>query len=189
MDQRHVYLLYDLLCLGQFASALEIGSYNGASSTAFVESLKRTQGHITLCDINPTESLLKVSGQAPQSRLTLTPQPSTQVLGWPEEFDCVFVDGFHRMEDVGPELELLLKRKPRCVMAHDTSATRSGLKECEGAQHLKSVLFDHCGYQCIEDAEVRDGERTHRGFLFATTDAELFQGAQGLFEKWGRYAS
>ena len=33
VDKRHVYILHDVLCGHPFKNALEIGSFNGASST------------------------------------------------------------------------------------------------------------------------------------------------------------
>ena len=181
IDQRHVYIIHEVLTSWPFKHALEIGGYMGASSTAFVEANKRDWDlRLTFCDVEPTDSLRQViAGHR------LVTKPSWELLDDPgEQFDFILVDGNHDSASVGMELQRLIPREPLCVMAHDTSASSAGFPLCEGARELKETFIDLPGYRCIEDAAYRPGELTHRGLFLATRDADLFAIARQAFEKW-----
>lgn len=191
VDERHVYLMYEILKSWAFDSALEIGSYNGASSTAFVEAIRQNKlWRALFCDRFITPSLMNVleNGAAHPdsvySPVTTQQQDSVFVLSAPEPFDFIFVDGNHDMASVAPEVEQLVRRRPLCVMAHDTNAMDAGYPKAEGAKYLKETFQKLSGYQCIEDAEKRDGEEAHRGMFLATSDPRLFRIASTLFDKW-----
>ncbi len=186
MDARHVFMLHDILCLGHFSEALELGSFSGASSTAFIEAINIEHlDRVTFCDVSIQESLVDVVLNCRfKDRTRVTPQPSWVVLNSKEPFDFVLVDAAHDAESVGLELKHLLRRRPRCVMAHDTNATAEGYSACEGAQMLKRSFESHPDYLCIEDSQRRPGERTERGLFFATTDEELYRIAREVFNKW-----
>jgi hypothetical protein len=189
MDKRHIFLMHDILCNWPFKSALEIGSFNGASSTAFVEAINKGEGLgesgvAHFCDVSPTHSLRSVVQNCRhQDRVGIVPKPSTEVLDWSFPFDFVFVDGNHDAESVAKELMRLIVRKPLCVMGHDTHATESGYKLCEGAMLLKRT-FDSMGWYWWEDHKQREDERTERGLFFATTDPKLYGVSREAFWRW-----
>ena len=99
-----------------------------------------------------------------------------------DNYDCVFVDGDHRLEIVAVEAELLVHSKVRTIMAHDVNAMHVGFAGCEGAAFLMEYLGDN-GYAVVYDCKDRPGERTDRGFMFATGDAELYERVVPLFEE------
>lgn len=185
MDKRHVFLMHDILCGWPFKSALEIGSFNGASSTAFVEAInKGAEMSATFCDVQPTHSLMDVARNCRHpDRVRITKQPSCEVLDSAEPFDFILVDGRHDAESVALELMRLIVRKPLCVMAHDTNAAEAGYPAAEGAKLLKDTLIS-MGWMCLEDHGRRDGERTERGLFLATKDANLFDLADDAFARW-----
>jgi predicted O-methyltransferase YrrM len=186
MDERHVYLLHSILLGWPFKNALELGSFRGASSTAFIEAINGGSEMIaTFCDAAPTESLWSVVRNCEQpGRVRVTADLSWHVLESPETFDFVLVDANHDLESVTQELERLLVRKPLCVMAHDTNATRMGYPKAEGAHHLKRTFQQHDDYYCIEDAARREGEQTERGLFLATTDPALFRMAVEVYRSF-----
>ncbi len=192
MDKRHVYLLNDILRSWPFKNALEIGSFNGASSTAFVEAINAgSEMTATFCDVCPTHSLMDVvkNCRVPD-RAKITRSPSTVVLDAviqdsAQPYDFVLVDGRHDAESVAQELMRLIVRKPLCVMAHDTNATEAGFPACEGAKLLRDT-FDSLGWWCLEDREERDGELTHRGIFMATPSKELWLAGNDAFLRWCR---
>lgn len=186
MDPRHVFVVHEILKVWPFKHALEIGSFCGASSTAFVEAINAgSQMVATFCDTQITRSLLDVAGNCKHpERARLTKDPSTHVLDCDEEFDFILVDAGHDLESVRHELGRLLIRKPLCVMAHDTNATAAGYPHAEGAKLLADTFRAWPEYRCIEDAEKRPAEQTHRGLFFATTDARLFELAKGIFKQY-----
>ncbi len=185
MDKRHVYMIYDILRAWPFKSALELGSYHGASSTAFVEAIGQgSPMHATFCEPVITPSLVSVlSSCLYHSRIGVAPIASWDVLAKDCEFDFVLVDACHDLESVKREVEHLTRRRPLCVMGHDTHATESGYPACEGAQLLKGT-FANSGYWWLEDAQKREGEKTERGLFLATTNRELFGIAEKVYEKW-----
>jgi predicted O-methyltransferase YrrM len=185
MDKRHVYLLRDILDFG-FKSTLELGSFNGASSTAFIEAVNAGKvERATFCECTPTHSLRSVIGNCRHpDRVRLTTKPSWDVLEGEDDFDLILVDANHDLESVAKELTHLLQSRPLCVVAHDTNATAAGLPKCEGAQLLKQVFEAMPDYYCLEDRETRAGELTHRGFFLATRDPNLFYRAKQAFGRW-----
>lgn len=188
IDRRHLFWMYDVLMAGGFQHALEIGCLYGASSTAFVEAINlgRLQ-NATFCDLDIQPSL--------QSTLATCRVPhrsrvrecrSVDVLSEPESgFDFVFVDGDHSLETVQAEVQLLLKRQPVCVMAHDTSAQISGLPDCDGPPFLKWAFQTTAPYLCLEDNALRPNELTQRGMFLATTSEEVFEHARTSLKRWG----
>lgn len=186
MDQRHVFILYEILSSWPFKSALELGSFWGASSTAFVEAINSgSEMTATFCDINVSNGLRSVMSNCKhQDRVRLAANLSSHVLSSADPFDFVLVDAFHDTASVTPELEQLMIRKPLCVMAHDTNATAAKYPHAEGAEMLKRAFEDLPEYHCFEDCERRAGERTERGLFLATTDVRLFRVACGAFGKW-----
>jgi hypothetical protein len=186
-DKRHVYMIHDLLMAWSFEHTLEIGCFFGASSTAFVEAINRgSRMDATFCDVSISDSLYTVLNNCQHpSRVHLTPQPSWQVLDSEEPWDFIFVDASHDIDTVTLEIKRLLRRRPLCVMAHDTNATAAGFSKCEGAELLKRTFQTDPGYLCIEDDAHRPGEATHRGLFLATTSPELYYDtAARVFRDW-----
>jgi predicted O-methyltransferase YrrM len=159
MDERHVFMLHSVLSGWPFRNALELGSFCGASSTAFVEAINGGSEMVaTFCDAEPTESLWQVVRNCKQpGRVRVTADLSWLVLESPEDFDFVLVDANHDLESVSKELQRLMVRRPLCVMAHDTNATRMGYRRAEGAELLKRTFIEDPDYFCIEYAMRRKG--------------------------------
>jgi predicted O-methyltransferase YrrM len=188
MDKRHIFMLYDVLRAYPFEQALEIGCFNGASSTAFVEAInKGAPFRATFCDVSPTHSLSAVINNCRKpDQVRFTQQPSWMVLDTNEPFDFIFVDAAHDLDSVSLEIKHLVRRRPLCVMAHDTNATAAGYSKCEGAERLKRTFQDHPDYFYTEDNANREGERTERGLFLATTDRSLWLKALAAFETRAR---
>ena len=176
VDRRHTYWLFDVLTSGAIRTTLEIGCLHGATSMAFVEALNRgTLTHATFCDKEILPALRETVAHCKYpGSIRLFEGMSVDLLDKGGSYDLVFLDGDHRLPAVSAELERLLPMKPRCIVAHDTSATAAGFHDCEGPVYLKHRL-QGLGWLCLEDAVPRFGERTHRGMFFATTDPELYE--------------
>jgi hypothetical protein len=185
MDVRHIYMLHDILRLG-WENPLEIGCFNGASSTAFIEALNGGRiPQALFCDVCLRDSLVSVLKNAKYpEKVRYTRQPSWQLLDVAETFDLIFLDAAHDLDTVSLELKKLLRRRPKCLLAHDTSATENGFSHCEGAQLLRDTFQNTEGYYCIEDNDKREGELTHRGLFLATTCGEVFWRAADAFKEW-----
>lgn len=186
MDKRHVFLLHEILLAWPFKWVVELGSFAGASSTAFVEAINRGASlTATFSEVSIQDSLVDVLKNCKDmSRIRLTRMPSWMVLDTDEPFDFVFVDAAHDMDTVSLEVKKLLRRRPLCVMAHDTSSTDNGHSKCEGAKFLADTFRSQSDYLCLEDNRRRAGERTERGLFFATKDKGLFEIAKGIYDKY-----
>lgn len=171
IDLRHLRWLHAVLMSGRFRRVLEIGSYHGYSTTAFLAALEAGKvGEVHLCEPHPTAELLeRIAGTG----AVLHAERSVDLLAADADWDFVFVDGDHFEANVKEEARLLIAAGVRCVMAHDTSAA-SIYPECDGPQHLKAA-FQAAGYFCCEDSLKREGERTERGMFFAALDRSVYQ--------------
>jgi hypothetical protein len=189
MDKRHVYLMHEILTSWPFKSALEIGSFTGASTTAFIEAINSGKGLgengvATFCDVSIQASLIDVVCNCKEpGAVQITPQPSWTVLDTSMNWDFILVDGAHDLDSVTLEVKRLLTRKPLCVMAHDTNGPAAGISVCEGAVYLADTFKALPDYQWLEDKEIREGEKTDRGLFFATTDPKLHEVASRIFRK------
>lgn len=186
MDRRHIYVVHEILATWPFSNALELGCFRGASSTAFVQAINRGGlKRAMFCDVDVTDELRMVAESCwLPHRVSIVEMASWDVLDTPVHFDFVLVDANHEEPQVKRELESLLRRKPACIMAHDTNATAAGYASAEGAAMLKREWSILPEYTCIEDNEKRPGEETHRGLFCATRGEALSSIARAAFEKF-----
>ena len=140
--------------------------------------------HLTGVDVRITEEVRSLAGllRCDPSRFTLVEESSLAALPG-LEYDFLILDGDHTCEHVMKEAAIIEAARPQVVCAHDTTAGLAGYPQCEGPAYLKHRLQTG-DYYCLEDNLKRPGERTERGFLFATTDASLHGLAQPVFRHW-----
>ena len=182
IDATHIRLLHSILSIGKFNHAMEIGSFDGASAVAFVAAMNDgTLGKVTFCDPCFQPRFYEIVGRCSrQNDITLRYSMSNTAIS--DQYDCIFVDGDHRLEVVSEEARLILLNNIATVIAHDTNATNAGFQLCEGAAHLMQCLGDN-GYGVLQDCIDRPNERTDRGLMFATKDRTLFDLVKPLFEQ------
>jgi hypothetical protein len=181
MDLRHVGFLYELMFLHPFRKVLEIGCFDGSSTSALVQAINEgCQAEIHLCDTEFRPCLCEVVAQAVRP-LVLHERPSVEVLS--PDFDLVIVDGDHGIATVGREVGLILTWQIPTVLAHDTTLSAELFPECDGSRFLGHVLRHHPMYHWLEDSAHRPGEFTDRGLLVATTDHGLFD---AMYPTWRR---
>jgi hypothetical protein len=172
MDLRHLGFLYEALFAHPFRRVLEIGCFDGASTSALVQAVNEGCGaELHLCDTHFRPRLRAVVAQAARP-VVLHERPSVEVLG--PGFDLVIVDGDHRLETVSREVGLLLAHRVPTVVAHDTAVPPDRFPDCDGSRFLGHVFRHHPGYRCLEDSRPRPGEFTDRGLLLATADPVVF---------------
>lgn len=162
MDYRHVEALYEAILTAHPVVAVEIGSYMGHSTTAFLhamESLLRMELHIF--EPYPTPELLRIiSGN---SRVHLHESP---IWDSPIEPDFVFIDGDHGVPALA-DLAFCLARGVRTIAMHDSNGFTAGLTP-SGSETAANLLKTMHGFYHTEDKEYREGEWTQRGFLVST---------------------
>jgi hypothetical protein len=181
IDLRHVELLYELLLAYPFKRVLEVGCYDGASTSALVQAVNDGAGcQLTLCDTHFRPALREVASRC-RTPVSLREERSERVID--RSYDLVLIDGDHSIGTVRRELELLLGYQSETVVAHDTRAAEGEFPECDGSRFLGFVLRNHPAYTCLEDALVRPGERTDRGLLLASRNPEVMAAVTPLWQR------
>ena len=170
MDARHAGMIYKLMMTGRFRNVLEIGSWNGHSTSAFVQAqIDGADFRLTVCDIEIRPLLREVISRAPRP-VRILQCKSIEAIDI--EYDLILVDGDHRLCVVAPEIECLLKCGTPSILAHDTAVEENPLlptiKWFDGSRHLAEVFRYHGEYRTLEDKKKRPGEWTERGLFFAT---------------------
>lgn len=188
MDKRHIHMMHAVLMSHPFTRALELGSWKGASTSAFFEAIRR--GHkmwFDFCDTMLQPELLACWQQLHPRQAAPFWDYSWSVLSLAkaDRYDFIFVDANHDLASVQKELAELVRLRPLCLMAHDTNATAAGFPHAEGAALLKRTFIDLPGYLCVEDAAKRPGEQTERGLFLATTDPAIHEAATSIFARMG----
>lgn len=165
IDSRHCSWIRETLRSGRFRKVLEIGSFRGYSTQAFLDALDcGAIDELHLCEPNPTPELWRlIRGK----RVTLHRYPSVEVLAEIRDYDLVFVDGDHSEVNVRAEAELLIDMGC-AVFAHDTAMA--------GPAALKAAMQHH-GYRVLEDNVQRAGERTERGLVFGCWSEDNYDAA------------
>jgi SAM-dependent methyltransferase len=171
-DPRHVRWLYEMMLVAGCQSVLEIGCWDGFTTSAFVQALNEGAEFELCCvDISIRPGLRDVAGRARRA-VELVQADSLDLLAR-RRFDLVLVDGNHSIGQVSRELGHLLAAECPTVVAHDVgdvAPTFGG----DGSLWLGKVLQAHPSYLCRVDQVKRLGEYTERGLLLATRDGGLF---------------
>jgi len=177
-DARHIACLREI-CLGtDWKHALEVGSWTGCSTVAFLAGLG--SGSIewfSACDVGFTDEFHEATRGHP---VALLQHRSVEVLAGEGDFDLIFVDGDHSLETGIEEAKQIIRRQPRCVVAHDFNSMHVGFGNCEGPAHLHAELIRD-GWVVISDMKDRAGEVTKRGFMAATKDPDLIPALERAF--------
>lgn len=177
MDEYHIDLLH-LACsldTGKSPSekvAVEIGSFNGASTSALIEAVnKGWLSHLHIVELKPNATLRKVMAMCKYpEKLTLHTTPYWETnIGYA---DLVFIDGDHKWPAVGDTLCALTSGAPIICM-HDSNSWPA-IAGTWGAKLAADMLKNDTSRHYFEDKEKREGLSTHRGFLVsAIRDIDL----------------
>lgn len=162
-DKRHIWWLLEVIKATEVKRTLEIGVLDGCASSAFVNE------GAEFCDISwNAKARIICNGKIQHQR------KGVDVLRSEEHYDLVFVDGSHELKDVEEEVNALLAKPPKIIVAHDVNSTAAGFPHCEGAHYLMERLQQE-GWIITIDAKKRPNEKTERGMLMATKDSDLHE--------------
>ena len=185
-DKRHVEIIFQFLMQTDLQRVAELGSYTGFSTAAFIEALNQGKNFkLHLSEISPTKQLRNLISMCDKpDNVVFHEQAGRDVLQKWRDFDLVFVDANHSIEGAGGELLMMLRNNTQNIMAHDTNLMNlAEQSEAEGSELIAKVLSSHRDYFSIEDKKEREGERTDRGFFFASTEKENYEIAKNIFEE------
>lgn len=164
MDQVHIQQLYRLCERIRPKVVVEVGSYMGCSTSAFVEAINdRLVGELHCYEINPTAELhetLKEAEPFGPAYLKTVPYPKSPIYA-----DLIFIDADHEHGAVLDTLAALCMGCPHIVM-HDHNCINVGLG-CGGVDWAVKLLKAAPNMHWHEDAAKRAGMWTHRGLFYA----------------------
>lgn len=166
-DLRHIYALHDLARhLPQNGRIVEVGSFRGASTVAFIEAINlRPDLSLDIYEPRPTEELrYAVSRCEYPGKINIFPRPLDADLGGVQT-DLVFIDADHGWPAFR-DLAICLAQDVPLISLHDTA----GLHGSFGSQEAAIILKSAEGRDYIEDAQARPGEATERGLGLAYFD-------------------
>lgn len=159
MDYRHVTDLLNSILQAAPKVAVEIGSYQGHSTVAFIEAMDVLHDlHLHVFEPWPTPELRRILATYPL-RTTLH---TTPIWGSDVRPDFVFIDGDHGVPALA-DLAYCLAREVPTIAMHDTNGHTCGLTP-EGSEQAARLLREMPGRTWTEDKETREGEWTQRGF-------------------------
>lgn len=128
-------LLYKIVMLNLHKNILEIGCFQGYSTSAFTQALiDKADFSLSLCDVNFTPSVIRLVSNLP---VKLYQQQSKNVIN--SSYDLIFVDGDHTVQTVGDEIKALIANRTKTVIFHDTCLMR---EICFWGAPLAKAIFD-----------------------------------------------
>jgi hypothetical protein len=168
VDTRHINILHELaLALPQNAHICEVGSFCGASTSAFIEALhKRPDLTLTIHETKVLPDLLQTVdtyGPTVKDRVAINQFP---LYGrCPKSYDLVFIDGDHGWPALA-DLSWCLTADCGVLALHDTHGTGPKSRKVAHGSILAANFLRHCSSRGFwEDYAKRKNEWTDRGFV------------------------
>jgi len=183
-------ILYNILLSNRYARVLEIGSYYGASTTAFIEALDQgCQFELHLCDICFKDIVRRLCEKHfVEGKVFFHECASSDYLMKAPAFDFAFLDGSHIAEHLQDEFELLSMQNTETYVLHDTRTQLLPESKYtpwfDGPLLISNKLKSSPDWLCLEDSIDRQGEQTKRGLFFATKNLDQYMSAKGIFNYW-----
>jgi hypothetical protein len=163
IDPIHVEVLHDFVMANDFKHIVEIGVWDGFSTSAMIAALASGKTFkLTCCDLSFRPAFRRVVSMWPVDTMAVKSIDLLQVV---RDCDCVVIDGDHSLENVQAEFAKIHERQIPTIVAHDVG--RSGDK---GPVWLYQKLRGLYGWRIWFDDEPRPGMATDRGFMIATRD-------------------
>lgn len=165
MDAIHIQQLYRMCERIRPRVVVEVGSYMGCSTSAFVEAMQDFHVNELHCyDISPTTELRKVMAEGEPFgpvKLHEAAYPSSPIYA-----DLILIDADHEAGCVLDVVAALCMGCPHIVL-HDHNCINVGLG-CRGVAESASLLKAAPGRVWRDDIKKRDGMWTHRGIFYST---------------------
>lgn len=171
MDRRHAEAIGRfILSLNGHATVVEVGCCFGVSTAEVIDACERKDFSLTLIDRLFQEPVVRMFAHARgRMRLVMEQADSTAVLAdYVRNSTVVILDGDHRLSHMQVESELIEGCRPRAVVLHDVTSTRS---DCDGPRWFLH-RWQAAGYHIAIDYLPRAGERTDRGLAILSSSQD-----------------
>jgi hypothetical protein len=188
-DEFHVHMLRRALDkAGKDLIAVEIGSWRGTSTAAFIDAINAgVVKHLHIFEVSPKPEIYRVIAlcHSPE-RVTLHQMPSWDVANPVTSADFVFIDGNHTWPAIADTLQAMAWGA-KVIAMHDTREWPKA-PECWGTFTAAGILKRAAGREWVEDFEERPGMRTQRGLGFSIAHEKRTGGSEvqrkpGLVER------
>lgn len=158
-------VLYNILLMPQIRTYLEIGCYEGVSTSVAAQVLKeRKDFRPAVCDIfisNAVREITSINFQVYVGK-SVDFLPTFMQGQW----DCIFVDGDHSAKNVAAEIIELKRLRPTTILAHDTMNKQLGPRLFVDAFPDYAAVHDVRGV----------------GFFIATLDKQIIEEIESWYE-------
>jgi len=172
MDAIHIQQLYRMCERIRPRTVVEVGSFKGASTSAFIEAMQDGLiEHLTIHEPVPNGDLASVMLNAMADKRATW--ESASYYDRPTYADLILIDGDHEAGAVADTLAALCMGCPHIVM-HDSNSHTLGIG-CHGVRQAVQLLKAHDGRKWCEDITERAGMHTQRG-LFYSRERESLSG-------------
>lgn len=179
IDSRHAAMLHAVVDLCQPQSVLEIGSFQGASSRAFLRAPS-----VWLCEPYPTPELRKLERE--NCNVTVYPFFSSNPVVRALRPEMVFIDGDHgeaAIEDMRWAMGFA-----KIIAIHDVFGSIPVQPWGRGSAQAGAMLLASEAFALVlRDHKPREGERTERGLMVGFRD--MPECVAHLLDCWDRLAS
>ena len=167
MDPVHVAAIYDFLMHHDFENVVEVGSWDGFSTSAMAQAQLDGKDFVGCCiDVDIRPNLLRVIDGR---KITVFRGKSLDGLRNVGNCDCVILDGDHELTTVESEAELLFMNHVQTIIAHDV-----GRQGAPGPLWLLAKLQATPGWRVWMDDMPREGMATARGLMIATKCPDVY---------------
>jgi hypothetical protein len=166
MDLRHIEMLKNLLLEIKPKVAVEIGSFRGHSTTAFLKAMQDLPDmHLHVVEPAPTPELLRLIGDHPRVTLHRKAYWDLDI----RDVSFCYIDGDHMFGALADTLHALANNVPYLVF-HDTHSHLHKIGGCHGSYLAAKAMANMDNRDWFCDSVDRPGEWTKRGFGFSTPE-------------------
>ena len=179
MDALHVEALYELWMAIRPTSILELGCFDGFSTSAAIQAKADGVGmSLTCVDREIRPSLYQIVRRC-RTNWHLAQCDSRVALEQHGVTDVLMIDTDHDIDTTQQEAKIALRRGWQTIVAHDVGLHGG----CPGPQWLRKHLEVYNTWLTVVDEKPREGMRTDRGLMLATRVESVYAAAKVIFDK------
>lgn len=179
MDDCHVEAIYHLCMKIGFRRMMEIGCWDGFSTSALVQAkIDAACGRLICVDVEARPTLFQVLRKS-RDNWSFERRTGAEVLALEPAGDLLVIDSDHDLVPSQQELTAALKAWWTTIIAHDVGATQT---HSPGPQWILAELTRRDWFVAVDEA-ARDGLATHRGLMIASQQKGVYDAAVEIFAK------
>ena len=180
IDPMHVKALYDIAIACGWRKILELGSFDGYSTSAFVQAKIDKAVRSLVCVDREIRPLLMQVLECARDGWCAAQWDTAEAVRETPAGDFVFVDSDHDLATTQREFRAIMDRGWTTIAAHDVGS-KGG---CDGPRWMLDELLQTPEWWVLVDEKPRDGMRTDRGLMVATRERRVFEAVSRVWTEW-----